>query len=237
MNGGSGGDVKAHSNCSATEEMWEHILHTFILVYSVYSDIHTWVYRNTCVIIYHVLVPTFDDVIYGLGVSCHGAVTCLRNTSLTLNMYNSGVWWWFVNRVLYVSLTFTLNHRVYCITQHQSIRSEMWVKSRPLHRNVFLFECRPQKDVNILMVPTVERFCLIVTHRKSNCFSVTHKKKNLFQGYPQNYFKVTVLPTKKLHLCSCCPQKIFAFLIHDRRSELFQCTAKGGFLENLLTEE
>jgi len=42
-----------------------------------------------------------------------------------------------------------------------------------------LFEYRPQKDDTILMVPAVERFCLIINNRKSNCLSVTHyKKKN-----------------------------------------------------------
>ena len=66
---------------------------------------------------------------------------------------------------------------------------EKWgVQSRPPHRKVCLFECYPQVDVKVLMLPTVDCFCLNVTHRKSFvwvlptksffCFKVTHRNLN-----------------------------------------------------------
>jgi len=108
---------------------------------------------------------------------------------------------------------------------------EKWgVQSRPPHRNVCLFECYPQKDVNVWMLPTVGCFCLRVTHRKSLFFSVTQRKLLLFQGYPQKNLKVTESPTERCFCFNVTHRKVFRFWVTHRNPIFFESTHKRGFL-------
>jgi len=77
----------------------------------------------------------------------------------------------------WTTLSMRFSGVVCTVTTNNSPYTEKWgVQSRSLQRNVCLFECYPQKDVNVLRLPTVGCFCLRFTHRKSPwlCCSVTH---------------------------------------------------------------
>ena len=89
---------------------------------------------------------------------------------------------------------------------------EKWgVQSRPPHCNLCLFECYPQKDVNVLMLPTVGCFCFRVNYRRALLLSFTHRKLLLFQGHTQKILQVIVLPTERCFCFNIPHRKVFCF--------------------------
>ena len=99
---------------------------------------------------------------------------------------------------------------VYTVNTNKSPYIEKWgVQSRPPHRNVCLFECYPQKDVNVLMLRTVGCFCFRVNFRRALPLSFTHRKLLLFQGHTQKNLQVVVLPTERCFCFNVTHRKAF----------------------------
>jgi len=142
----------------------------------------------------------------------------------------------------WTTLSMRFSGVVCTVTTNNSPCTEKWgVRSRPLHRNVCLFECYQHKDVNVLMLPTVGYFRLRVTHRKSPwlCLSVTYRKLLLFQGYPQKNLKVTKSPTERCYCFNDTHRKAFDH-VSELPTENRNCLSlptKEGFFEKAPTEQ